>query len=175
MPTFFLAGTPQFQQPVVAYLIMTTAYSVLLTWAFLAGVVLLTVTAVDRWRTRRRDEPMGRRIVRRGMLTVIGMLALLQVAYPLAMAYVGTHRSPTPAAHLGSAYEAVELVAENGVVLRAGYLPSRNRAAIIVYPGRRGEQHAELLARHGYGVLLLEPRGQGGRGQRRRSELLWMG
>ena len=34
LPTFFIAGTPQFGQPIVAYLIMTTAYSIVLTWVF---------------------------------------------------------------------------------------------------------------------------------------------
>jgi uncharacterized protein len=43
LPTFIIAGTPQFGQPVVAFLIMTTAYSVLLTWVFLhtRGSVLI--------------------------------------------------------------------------------------------------------------------------------------
>jgi membrane protease YdiL (CAAX protease family) len=43
LPTLFLVGTPQFGQPVVAFLIMTTAYSVLLTWVFLRtrGSVLI--------------------------------------------------------------------------------------------------------------------------------------
>jgi membrane protease YdiL (CAAX protease family) len=43
LPTFFIAGTPQFRQPVVAFLIMTTAYSILLTWVFLhtRGSVLI--------------------------------------------------------------------------------------------------------------------------------------
>jgi uncharacterized protein len=35
LPTFIIAGTPQFGQPVVAFLIMTTAYSILLSWVFL--------------------------------------------------------------------------------------------------------------------------------------------
>ncbi len=43
LPTFFIAGTPQYQQPVVAFLIMTTAYSILLSWVFLhtRGSVLI--------------------------------------------------------------------------------------------------------------------------------------
>jgi membrane protease YdiL (CAAX protease family) len=34
LPTFFIAGTPQFGLPVVAFLIMTTAYSILMTFVF---------------------------------------------------------------------------------------------------------------------------------------------
>lgn len=43
LPTFFIAGTPQYQQPVVAFFIMTTAYSLLMTWIFLhtRGSVLI--------------------------------------------------------------------------------------------------------------------------------------
>ena len=43
LPTFFLPGTPQYQQPVVAFLIMTTVYSIMLSWIFLhsRGSVLI--------------------------------------------------------------------------------------------------------------------------------------
>ena len=43
LPTFSLAGTPQFEQPIVAFLVMTTAYSILLSWVYLhtRGSVLI--------------------------------------------------------------------------------------------------------------------------------------
>ena len=43
LPTFFISGTPQFRQPIVAFLVLTTAYSILLSWLFLhtGGSVLL--------------------------------------------------------------------------------------------------------------------------------------
>jgi uncharacterized protein len=42
------------------------------------------------------------------------------------------------------------------------YVPSRNGAAVIAFPGRNGPvRHARMLARHGYGVLLLDRRGEG--------------
>ena len=43
LPTFFIPGTPQFDQPVIPYLVMTTAYSILLSWIFLhtRGSVLI--------------------------------------------------------------------------------------------------------------------------------------
>ena len=41
-------------------------------------------------------------------------------------------------------------------------MPSRNGAAVIVAFGRKGTQpHARYLARHGYGVLIFDRRGEG--------------
>ena len=41
-------------------------------------------------------------------------------------------------------------------------MPSRNGAAVIVAFGRKGSQpHARMLARHGYGVLIFDRRGEG--------------
>ncbi len=41
-------------------------------------------------------------------------------------------------------------------------MPSRNRAAVIAFPGRKGpQQQARMLIRHGYGVLLFDRRGEG--------------
>jgi uncharacterized protein len=41
-------------------------------------------------------------------------------------------------------------------------VPSRNGAAVIAFPGRSGPvRHARMLARHGYGVLLIDRRGEG--------------
>jgi uncharacterized protein len=46
--------------------------------------------------------------------------------------------------------------------LRGWYVPSRNGAAVIAFPGRKGPQaHTRMLARHGYGVLLFDRRGEG--------------
>jgi uncharacterized protein len=41
-------------------------------------------------------------------------------------------------------------------------VPSRNGAAVIAFPGRHGPvRHARMLVSHGYGVLLLDRRGEG--------------
>ena len=46
--------------------------------------------------------------------------------------------------------------------LEGWYVPSRNGAAVIAFPGRKSPQrHARMLARHGYGVLLFDRRGEG--------------
>ena len=54
----------------------------------------------------------------------------------------------------------------DGLDLAGWYVPSKNRAAIVIVHGgggdRRGaRRHAAMLARHGYGVLLYDARGRG--------------
>ena len=51
---------------------------------------------------------------------------------------------------------------KDGLELEGWYIPSRNGAAVISFPGRSGPQRqARMLARHGYGVLLFDRRGEG--------------
>jgi uncharacterized protein len=46
--------------------------------------------------------------------------------------------------------------------LQGWFVPSRNGATVIAFPGRSGPQkHARMLVRHGYGVLLFDRRGEG--------------
>ena len=67
-----------------------------------------------------------------------------------------------PAADLGAPYEDVEFTTSDGLRLKGWYIPSRNGAAVISFPGRASSQkRAKLLARHGYGVLLFDRRGEG--------------
>ena len=50
----------------------------------------------------------------------------------------------------------------DGLDLAGWYIPSRNGAAVLVYPGRaKAQKHARYLARAGYGVLLVDRRGEG--------------
>jgi dienelactone hydrolase len=50
----------------------------------------------------------------------------------------------------------------DGLELHGWYIPSRNGAAVISFPGRKGpQQPARILAEHGYGVLLFDRRGEG--------------
>ena len=56
----------------------------------------------------------------------------------------------------------MSLTTSDGLRLAGWYVPSRNGAAVIAFPGRTGPvRHARMLARHGYGVLLLDRRGEG--------------
>jgi len=82
----------------------------------------------------------------------------------VAVSYVYTHvaRPDVPAADLGAPYQDVTFTTSDGIELAGWYVPSRNGAAVIAFPGRSGPQpHARMLIRHGYGVLLFDPRGQG--------------
>jgi hypothetical protein len=83
---------------------------------------------------------------------------------PVGLAIVVNHkaRSPVPAAELGAPYSEIALTTQDGLRLVGWYAPSRNGAAVIVFPGREGPvRHARMLTRHGYGVLLLDRRGEG--------------
>lgn len=64
------------------------------------------------------------------------------------------------AVDLGRPYRAVTLRTSDGLDLAAWYVPSRNGAAVILFPTRIGKPaQARMLARHGYGVLLVDMRG----------------
>ncbi|HSD77797.1 MAG TPA: CocE/NonD family hydrolase [Solirubrobacteraceae bacterium] len=132
--------------------------------AGLAGLLLLALGAVTLWRSRRLDERRARRYARRALLAAAGLLGAFFVLLPIAFAIIATHkaRSPVVTADLGRPYAAETLRTADGLRLAAWYVPSRNRAAVIAFPGRRGPvRHARMLARHGYGVLLLDRRGEG--------------
>jgi uncharacterized protein len=128
-----------------------------------AGVVLLALGAVTLWRTRRTEGSLWWRYPRRALLGVAGFIAGFMVAM-VGLAYVTTHtgRAVVPANHLGVAYEDVSFTTSDGLELDGWYIPSRNGAAVIAFPGRKGPQRqARMLARHGYGVLLFDRRGEG--------------
>jgi hypothetical protein len=129
-----------------------------------AGLLLVGVGVVTLWRSRRRDRSMLRRVIRRALLAVAGALAAFYVAQPVLFAYVVTHiqRAYVPAVALGVAHENVSFTTSDGLRLQGWYIPSRNGAAVVDFPGRLGTQTAaRMLARHGYGVLLFDRRGEG--------------
>jgi hypothetical protein len=132
--------------------------------ALAAGVTLVTLGVVILWRTRRRDDRLPRRYLRRTLLLVGGVAAVYLVLGPFYLSYVFTHvaRGFVPTADLGAAHEDVSFTTSDGLELRGWYIPSKNRAAVIVFPGRKGPQRqTRMLARHGYGVLLFDRRGEG--------------
>jgi uncharacterized protein len=106
------------------------------------------------------------------LLAIPAALALLWfVAYPVTAAVFATNRPPgalglaTPASY-GRAYRNVAFRTADGVRLSAWYLPPRNGAAVLLLPGAGSTRAAVLgqgavLARHGYGALLLDGRGHG--------------
>jgi uncharacterized protein len=131
--------------------------------ALAAGVVLIGLGAVTLWRSRRTDDTLVRRYGRRLLLVVGGFVVLAVLVMPLAIAYGFTHasRAVVPTARLGAPYENVSFRTSDGLELKGWYVPSRNGAAVVVFPGRTGPQRqVRMLARHGYGALLFDRRGE---------------
>jgi len=129
-----------------------------------AGAVLIAVGTVVLWRSRKRGGSRTWRYARRTLLAVGALAGVYVVLFPVAFAYVLTHvaRGFVPAPELGAAHEDVSFTTSDGLELRGWYVPSRNRAAVIAFAGRSGPQRpARMLARHGYGVLLFDRRGEG--------------
>ena len=129
-----------------------------------AGVVLLGLGAVTLWRTRSADGSRGWRYGRRVLLGAAGVVAAALLLVPIGLAYITTHvaRPVVPDNDLRTAYENVSFRTSDGLKLVGWYVPSKNGAAVIAFPGRKGPQEkARMLARHGYGVLLFDRRGEG--------------
>ena len=125
-------------------------------WLLVAGGVTLVRRLPRWWR----------------LLAIPAALALLMfVVYPLTVAVNATNRPATPVgaetpADRGFAYEDVSFRTSDGVRLSAWYVPSRNGAAVVLLHGSGSTRssvlaHGTVLARHGYGVLLLDTRGHG--------------
>ncbi len=132
--------------------------------SLLGGLVLLGAGAVTLWRTRRVDDRRRWRYLRRALILVGSVLLVAIVLFPAAIAYVVTHtaRAGVPAPNLGAAPEDVSFTTSDGLRLEGWFVPSRNGATVIAFPGRSGPQkHARMLIEHGYGVLLFDRRGEG--------------
>jgi hypothetical protein len=129
-----------------------------------AGVLLVGTGLVTLWRSRGREGGRVRRYARRALIGVGAFVALFFVLVPFYLSYVFTHvaRGFVPPPELGAAHEEVSFATADGLRLEGWYVPSRNRAAVIAFPGRRGPQRqTRLLVQHGYGVLLFDRRGEG--------------
>ena len=128
-----------------------------------AGILLVGVGLIALWRSRKGGSPI-RRYARRAGLTVAFLVALPFVMYPLAEGYVVTHsaRAYVPSPNLGAEFENVSFTTSDGLRLQGWFVPSKNGATVISFPGRKGPQKpARLLTSHGYGVLLFDRRGEG--------------
>ena len=129
-----------------------------------AGVLLLSVGVWTLWRTRRLDDSRRWRYLRRFLIGVASFVVFFELVLPIALSYGYTHaaRPIVPAADLGVPYEDVTFTTSDGLELTGWYIPSKNGATVIAFPGRKGPQRqARMLARHGYGVLLFDRRGEG--------------
>jgi hypothetical protein len=136
--------------------------------ALASGAVLLVLGASIPWRHRaERPARRSRRWAVRALVLPLSAAALLVVVLPVAMAIVDTHKYREPiGAPPNASYQRVSFHASDGVRISGWYRPSDNGAAVIVLHGGGGDRtgaraHAQLLARHGYGVLLYDARGRG--------------
>lgn len=133
--------------------------------AAVAGLVLAGLGAGDLWRHRRRPASplrwLGRLAAAPATYAALGFVVM-----PVCIGLASVHK---PRADVGSApagYRAVAFAASDGLRLRGWYRPSRTGAAVLVAHGggstRRGSlRHAQMLASHGYGVLVYDARGAG--------------
>lgn len=132
-----------------------------------AGLVLLATGPVVLWRSRKTDGSRRRRYLRRaasvGIAAGAGAVALVFLVLPVGFSYGYTHIGRTSASvdEVGLAHEVVTIRTSDGLDLSAAYVPSQNGAAVVVFPGAAALKEARMIARNGYGVLLLDPRGQG--------------
>jgi hypothetical protein len=130
--------------------------------AVVAGAVLLGLAVAIPWRHRGEG-----RWLYRVLALPLGLVAAFYTVVPMGVALTETHKFREPiGAPPSAAYSEVSFRASDGVRLSGWYRPSRNGATIIVLHGGGGDRtgavaHAELLARHGYGVLLYDSRGRG--------------
>src|SRR6266516_6703943 len=132
--------------------------------ALAAGLLLVGLGAAALWTSRRRDDRLVRRYLRRLLQAAVAVVGGYVVLFPFALSYVFTHsaRAVVPAPQLGAAYENVSFTTSDGLTLKGWYVPSENHAAAVAAPGRAGAQkQARMLVRHGYGVLLFDRRGEG--------------
>jgi uncharacterized protein len=126
------------------------------------GVALCLLGFVLLWRSR---KPGRLRWVRRTGLAVGAVVGVYVTVAPLAMALAATHRprQTVSPADLGRPYQQVTVRTSDGLGLAGWYVRSRNGAAVISYPTRKGKlPQARILVRHGYGLLLLDARGYDG-------------
>jgi len=130
--------------------------------AIVAGAILLVSGPVTLWKARRSDGSRRRRYLRQSLILAAAPAVAWFLVFPVGFSYIYTHTGPTTSTpDLGVPSESVTVTTSDSLELAAWYVPSKNRAAVIVFPGPARAKEARMLVRHGYGVLLLEPRGQG--------------
>ena len=105
------------------------------------------------------------------LLRIIGIIigviiVLLYIGLPAGVAAYTVLPNRAAVGSLPDGFEEVTLTASDGVQLAGWYRPPANGAVIILLHGAGGSResvhpHAEMLVRHGYGVLALDLRGHG--------------
>ena len=146
----------------------TTGHDVTGVLALVAGVVLVALAAWIPFRHRGEGAsgPVRRWAIRVLVLPAF-VLAVMFFFGPVGMALVDIHSLPRAVGSPPSAdYQTVSFTASDDVDLEGWYRPSQNGASVLMLSGggsnrRSTLRHARMLVRHGYGVLLYDPRGSG--------------
>jgi uncharacterized protein len=133
-----------------------------------AGLVLLGLSVVIPYRHRGEKRlSVGNRWANRVAWAAATIVWAFYVVMPVCVAIVQTHTVRQPIdAPPSDRYTDVTFQSSDGLSLSGWYVPSRNRAAVVIVSSAGGDrngsvEHAELLASHGYGVLLYDARGTG--------------
>ena len=136
--------------------------------ALAAGVVLVLLgLAIPFLHRGEGATTRAKRWAYRFVAVAVGFLVVYAFLYPVSVAVVVTHRHREPIGDPPTtAYRPVTFTASDGLELSGWYVPSRNRAAVVLVHGGGGDRtgalrHSELLTRHGYGVLVYDSRGRG--------------
>lgn len=131
------------------------------------GLAVAVVGAVCWWRPR---SPRIRVLGSVGLLLVVVLGAVPAAGAAVAL-WPASAPSWTRVPRLATTpgLVDVETITRDGVRVRGWYVPSRNRAAVVLLPGSLSTREsvvaaAEVLVGHGYGALLLDPRGNGASG-----------
>jgi dienelactone hydrolase len=144
--------------------------------ALLGGLLLLAVGAA----TLVRATPGWWRLFTVPVVVVIALVVVWPTSIAFAATVVPATRldASTPADR-GLSYQDVTFTTADGVRLSGWYVPSTNGAAVVLLHGAGSTRsavldHAAVLARHGYGVLLFDARGHG-RSTGRAMDFGWYG
>jgi len=136
--------------------------------ALLAGIALIGLGVAIPILHRGEGAATGaRRWANRAVAVVGSVLVAYVLVLPTSGALVVTHKHREPIGDPpDAAYEPIVFESSDGLELAGWYRPSENRAAVLIVHGGGGDRngtvrHAELLARHGYGVLVYDARGRG--------------
>lgn len=132
-----------------------------------AGAVLLGMAVVLPFLHRgERELSRGRRWTIRVAVTA-GLAVVVPFGLlPLAVGVGQTHLYRSEIGAPPEGFDEVTFTASDGLRLSGWYTPSRNGAAVVIVNSARGDRlksvdHAEMLAGHGFGVLLYDARGTG--------------
>lgn len=139
-----------------------TPVSVLALAALVCGGVLLLTAG---FALARATPPRWRLLSVPGLL-LAALLVVYVLAVPLRVAVPGRADPPTAAPGDVVDARAVSVATSDGERLAGWYAPSTSGAALVLLPGSGSSsaalgRHAAVLSEAGFGVLALDPRGQG--------------